>query len=145
MLGSRFTNPAKSNYAPVEGELLAVTYGLSKTKYYTLGSEKLTICVDHKPLLGILGNSCPMEKIDNSRIARLKEKTLGWQFNIMHIPGNKFGGPDALSRLSPTMGSIHLSSKADQKMMRHFEAELESDLDADSEEIYYISHMFASL
>ena len=51
MLGSRFTNPAESNYAPVEGELLAVTYGLSKTKYYTLGSEKLTICVDHKPLL----------------------------------------------------------------------------------------------
>ena len=75
MLGSRFTNPAESNYTPVEGELLAVTCGLSKTKYYTLGSEKLTICVDHKPLLGILGNSCPMEKIDNSRISRLKEKT----------------------------------------------------------------------
>ena len=41
MIGSRFTNQAEANYAPVEGELLAVTYGLSKTKNYTLGSDKL--------------------------------------------------------------------------------------------------------
>ena len=47
MVGSRFTNKSESNYAPIEGELLAVSYGLKKTKYYTLGSEKLTVCVDH--------------------------------------------------------------------------------------------------
>ena len=145
MLGSRFTNPAESNYAPVEGELLAMTYGLSKTKYYTLGSEKLIVCVDHKPLLGILGNGCLMEKIDNSRISRLKEKTLGLRFKIMHIPGSKFGGPDALSRLPPNMGNTQVLPQADQGRIEHIGVEPEDDWDDDSEETNYMSHVFAAL
>ena len=75
MVGSRFTNKAESNYAPIEGELLAVTYGLKKTRYYTLRSEKLTVCVDHKPLLGVLGET-ELEKIDNTRLEELKEKNI---------------------------------------------------------------------
>ena len=62
LLGSRFTNQAESNYALVEGELLAVTYGLSKTRHYTLGCRKLILCVDNKPLLGLLSH-CPLDKI----------------------------------------------------------------------------------
>lgn len=71
LLGSQFTNQAESNYASVKSELLAITYGLSKTKYYTLGSDKIILCVDHKLLLGII-NDFPLEKIDNRRLARLK-------------------------------------------------------------------------
>ena len=66
MIGSRFTNQAESNYAPIEGECLAVTYALEKTKYYTLRASKLIICVDHKPLLGIL-NDTALEKVENRR------------------------------------------------------------------------------
>ena len=55
------------------------------------------ICTDHKPLLGVL-NDRSMESIDNPRLVRLKEKTLGWRFKIIHIPGKKLCGPDALSR-----------------------------------------------
>ena len=96
MIGSRFTNRAESNYAPIEGELLAVTYGLRKTRYYTLGLDKLTICVDHKPLLGII-NDVEFEKIDNNRLFRLKEKTLGWRFKVIHLPGKEIQGTDAFS------------------------------------------------
>ena len=85
MVGSRFTNKAESDYAPIEGECLAVTYALHKTKFYTLGLDKLTICVDHKPLIGIL-NDTELERIENRRLRKLKEKTLGWRFKIIHVP-----------------------------------------------------------
>ena len=44
------------------------------------------IGTDHKPLLGVL-NDRSMESIDNPRLIHLKEKTLGWRFKIIHIPG----------------------------------------------------------
>ena len=52
--GSRFCTAVEQRYHPIEGELLAVTWALQKTSYYTLGCEKLLILVDHKPLLGLL-------------------------------------------------------------------------------------------
>ena len=100
MVGSRFTSPAEQNYAPVEGELLGVADSLHRTRYYTQDCEKLVIGVDHKPLLGIL-NDRPLEKIENARLLRLKEKTLGWKFTVVHIPGIRNGGADALSRAVP--------------------------------------------
>lgn len=36
-VGSRFCTAAEQNYHPIEGELLAVTWALNKTGYYTLG------------------------------------------------------------------------------------------------------------
>ena len=54
MCGSRFCTGAKSRYHPIEGELLAVAWALQKTAYFTLGSEKLLLLVDHKPLIGLL-------------------------------------------------------------------------------------------
>ena len=74
MVGSSFTSPAESNYAPIEGE---VASALKKTRYYTQGCEKLIIGVNHKPLLGVL-NDKSLESIDNPRLMKLKEKTLGW-------------------------------------------------------------------
>ena len=100
MVGSRFTSAAEQNYSPVEGEMLAVADGLYKTRFYTQGCEKLIVGVDHKPLLGLL-NGKPLDQIDNGRLLRLKEKTLGWRFKMIHIPGKRNGGPDALSRAVP--------------------------------------------
>ena len=37
--GGRFCTPAESRYAPIEGELLGVTWALSKTSHYTLGAR----------------------------------------------------------------------------------------------------------
>ena len=56
---------------------------------------------DHKLLLGVL-NERSLESIANPRLERLKEKTLGWRFKLIHIPGKKLGGPDALSRVAPS-------------------------------------------
>ena len=56
LVGSRFTHPAESRYAPIEGEALAVVYALHQTRYYVLGCKDLIVATDHKPLLQILND-----------------------------------------------------------------------------------------
>jgi hypothetical protein len=90
----------------IEGECLGLASALHKTRYCTQGCDKLVIATDHKPLLGVL-NDKALEGIDNPRLVCLKEKTLGWRFNIVHIQGKRVEGPDALSR-SPVQGTVQL-------------------------------------
>jgi len=97
LAGSRFTTPAESRYAPVEGEALAVTYALEKCRQYIMGCPDLTIVVDHAPLVKLLGDRS-LHDISNPRLLRLKEKTLLYNYTIKHIPGVNNKGPDALSR-----------------------------------------------
>ena len=97
MVGSNFLSPAEAKYYPIEGECLGVVNALYKTRYYTQGCDKLIVGTDHKPLVPILSDR-DLESITNPRLQRLKEKTLGWRFRIMHIPGRLLGGTDALSR-----------------------------------------------
>ena len=97
-LGSRFCNSAEQNYSPVEGELLAVVFGLEKTKIWTLGNPDLVIVVDHKPLLGLLKKRS-LSDISNPRLAKLTEKTMHWNFQIQHLAGKLNVTSDALSRL----------------------------------------------
>lgn len=95
--GSRFTTPAESRYAPVEGEALAVVDALQKCRMFVLGCPDLLVAVDHKPLVKILGDRS-LADIDNPRLLRLKEKSLRYQFRIKHVPGIWHKGPDACSR-----------------------------------------------
>ena len=97
LAGSRFTRGPETRYAPVEGEALAVAWSLEATRHYTLGNSKLLIATDHKPLLKILGDR-KLEEIDNPRLLKLKEKTLRWKFDIIHVAGKTHVGPDTLSR-----------------------------------------------
>ena len=62
LVGSRFCSPAESRYSPVEGELLAVTWALKKSRLFTLGSPALYIVTDHRPLVGLIKGA---EKAEN--------------------------------------------------------------------------------
>ena len=95
--GSRFTKGAEANYAPTEGEALAVAWALNHAHIFTKGCPNLIVSTDHKPLLGIL-NSKPMESIKNPRILRLKEHTLGFDFSLKYNKGKWHRAADALSR-----------------------------------------------
>ena len=101
LAGGRFTKPAESRYSPVEGELLAVTDALYKARHFVLGCDKLTVAVDHKPLLGIL-NDKSLADIENPRLLMLKEKTLWFNFNVIHVAGRLNSGPDYISRTAGT-------------------------------------------
>ena len=106
LCNSRYTSPAESRYSPVEGECLAVAWSLKKAKYFVLGCENLVVAVDHKPLLGVLGDK-DLEDIENTRLANLKEKTFRYRFSMVHVPGVKNKVADASSRY-PTSEAEHL-------------------------------------
>ena len=97
LVGSRFTHAAESRYAPIEGEALAVADALDKARFFVLGCDNLIIAVDHKPLLKIFGDRC-LEDISNVRLRNLKEKTLRYRFQMVHISGVKNTAADAMSR-----------------------------------------------
>ena len=84
MAVSAFNSPSESNYAPIKGECLGAASALHKTRYYIQGC-------------------------DNPWLIHLKEKTLGWRFKIIHIPGKKLCGPDTLSQdVTPVQGEVQM-------------------------------------
>lgn len=107
MVGSRFTHPAESRYAPIEGEALAVADALDKARHFVLGCSNLTVAVDHRPLVKIFGDRS-LEDIPNTRLRNIKERTLKYRFKMVHIPGVKNKASDALSRhpTGPVQGEM---------------------------------------
>ena len=106
LVTSRFTSSAESRYAPIEGEALAVVDALRKTRHFVLGCTNLLIAVDHKPLLKIFKDRS-LEDITNPRLLNLKEKTLQFKFEMVHVPGARHRAADAVSR-NPTGTSDEL-------------------------------------
>jgi len=104
LIGSRFTKPAESRYAPIEGEALAVLHGLQQCRLFTLGCPNLIVATDHKPLTKIL-NAKPLDAIENPRLLRIKEKTMLYDYKIVHVPGKSHMAPDAASRY-PTKSNL---------------------------------------
>lgn len=74
-----------------------MAWGLEQTRYFTQGIENLVIVTDHKPLIKIFGD-CTLDEITNSRLFRLKQRTLPWRFAIRHLPGKSNNAADATSR-----------------------------------------------
>ena len=97
LVGSRFTSPAESRYHPIEGEALAVVDALEKAKHFVLGCQNLIIAVDHKPLEKIFGDRS-LDGIPNPRLRNLKEKSLRFRFQLIHIPGIHNKAADGMSR-----------------------------------------------
>ena len=90
---STFNNPAESRQAPIEGEAGAVAWAMNKCKFFLLGLTDFTLCVDHLPLISILGTK-ELCDIPNPRLLRYKEKTLMYRFTPIHVPGKKNVVPD---------------------------------------------------
>ena len=103
LAGSRFLSPAEQRYAAIEGEALAVAWGLEQTKYFTQGCDNLIIITHHKPLVKIFGRT--LDEITNSRLFRLKQRTLPWRIDIEHLPGKSNSAADAASR-NPSPSSL---------------------------------------
>ena len=95
--GSKFCSPAESNYHPVEGEASSAVHGLSKCRFFILGLNNLILCVDHKPLLSILGKQ-DLSTIDNPRLLNFKIKSMAYRFTPVYIPGKDHVTADAFSR-----------------------------------------------
>ena len=97
LAGSHFLTPTEQRYAPIEGEALVVAWSLEQTRYFTQSCRKLLIVADDKPLVKILGDRT-LDEISNTRIFRIKQRTLPWSFDIVHLPGKTNFAADATSR-----------------------------------------------
>ena len=130
LAGSRFTKDAETRYAPVELESLAIAWGLENTKHYTLGNQKLIVATDHKPLEKVMGDR-QLEDINNPRLLKLKERTLMWNFDIIHVPGKIHIGPDTLSRKEVVNAVINIdATETGDWNTDNMEAELEATVAA---------------
>ena len=114
LAGSRFLTPAEKNYAPVEGEALAVAWALGQTKFFTMGCNDLLVIVDHKPLVKILGDR-RLDEIENPRLFRLKMKTLMWRYEIEYQRGSKNPFADAMSRYPNAYAELASIGMADRQ------------------------------
>ena len=110
--GSRFLTEAESRYAPIEGEALALVYGLRQCRMFVLGCPNVTVAVDHKPLVKLFSDQS-LENIKNPRLFSLKEKSLMYRFRIKHVAGKTNTGPDAASHYpSPNNASSSMAQSS---------------------------------
>ena len=63
-----------------------MAWGLEQTKHFTQGCDDLLVVTDHKALVKILGDRT-LDEITNTRLFRIKQRTLPWYFQIRHLPG----------------------------------------------------------
>ena len=109
--GSRFLSSTESRYAAVEGEALAIAWSLEQTRYFTQGCNDLLVITDHKPLVKLFSDRT-LDEISNTRLFRLKQRTLQWRFDIDYLPGKTNLVADATSRKPYNSSSIdNLSSE----------------------------------
>ena len=116
LAGSRFLQSAEERYAPVEGEALAVAWALEQTRYFTQGCDDLVVVTDHKPLVKLLGDRT-LDEIANTRLFRLKQRTLPWIYQIFHLPGKTNFAADAASRHPSPDGDVNLLENGDHLEM----------------------------
>ena len=109
--GSRFLTDAESRYAPVEGEALALVYGLEQCRMFVLGCPNLTVAVDHKPLVKLFSDQS-LENIKNPRLYSLKEKSLMYRFKIKHVAGKRIQAPMRLPASSCMTSSSTVQTRA---------------------------------
>ena len=134
LAGSRFLSSAEQRYAAIEGEALAVAWGLEQTRYFTQGCDNLVIVTDHKPLVKIFGDRT-LDEITNSRLFRLKQRTLPWRFDIKHLPGKTNHAADATSRHPSPSGSANSISLGVSSIPDIVESALMASIRQDTQEL----------
>ena len=138
LAGSRFLSSAEQRYAAIEGEALAVAWGLEQTRYSTQGCDNLIVVTDHKPLVKIFGDRT-LDAITNSRLFRLKQRTLPWCFDIRHLPGKFNYAADATSRHPSPSGSVADTSPGASSIPDLIESALMASIRSDTQELGTIS------
>ena len=138
LAGSRFLSSAEQRYAAIEGEALAVAWGLEQTKYFTQGCDNLIVVTDHKPLVKIFGDRT-LDEISNSRLFRLKQRTLPWRFEMHHLPGKSNSAADATSRHPSPSGSTNGTALESSTIADQVEKALMASISKEAQELGTIS------
>ena len=94
---SRTMAKAEENYSQTEKVGLAVVWSVSKFHKYLFG-RSFEIWSDHKPLLGLIGESKAVPRIASGRIIRWSLLLAGYNYKLCYKPGCRIPNADCLSR-----------------------------------------------
>ena len=95
---SRSLAPAEKNYSQLDREGLSVIFGVKKFHQYIYGRD-ITVCTDHKPLLGLFGESRAIPALASSRIQRWSLTLAAYRYKLVYKPGAANANADGFSRL----------------------------------------------
>jgi hypothetical protein len=94
---SRALAPAKSNYAPTEGECLALVWATRKFRQFVHG-QHFTVRTDHAALKWLA-----TARFENSNLDRRALRLQEFDFEVEYLPGEQNVGADHLLRHFPQM------------------------------------------
>ncbi|KAG1706172.1 Carcinine transporter [Nymphon striatum] len=94
--GSCSLTTTQSRYATVELECLAIQWAVNKCEFWLRGIPRFNVITDHRPLLGLFKK--PLYTIENPRLQRMREKLIGFNFDVEWRAGKNHLIADALSR-----------------------------------------------
>ena len=95
---SRTLSSAERNYSTVEKEGLALVYAVRKFHQFLFGN-RFGMVTDHKPLLGLFAENCPLPDRAAARVLRWALLLSAYDYKLTYREGSKNGNADALSRL----------------------------------------------
>ena len=64
------------------------------------GCKNLHVATDHQPLVTTIGKQSVADA-PNKKLARIKEKTMSWRFNMIYNPGKLQSAADAILMCKP--------------------------------------------
>lgn len=105
---SRTLTPAERNYAPTEGECLALVWGCHKFRYHLHG-HKFLCRTDHQSLEWL--NSA---RFSNSKLERWAMRLQEFDMEVEHVKGSENAVADCLSRAA----CVHLATTVDLLVQR---------------------------
>ncbi len=96
--GSLPINERESRYSQPKLELYGLFRALRHYRLYLIGVKALNVEVDAKYIRGMLNEP---DLQPNATINRWIQGILLFDFKLIHVPADKFKGPDGLSRREP--------------------------------------------
>ena len=95
---SRTLTSAEKGYSQLEKEGLAVVYAVKRFHQYLYG-RPFIIFTDHKPLMGLFGETKGIPPMASARVQRWALTLSAYQYRIVYKAGSENGNADAFSRL----------------------------------------------
>ena len=113
---SRTLSAAERNYSQIEKEGLAIIYAVKKFHQYLYGRQFI-IYSDHKPLLGLLGESSPIPSMTAARIQRWALLLSSYNYVLQYQRGAANANADGMSRLPRRALETEVSKVSNDIMM----------------------------
>ena len=94
---SRTLSKTERNYSQLDRESTAIMAGIKKFHDYLYG-RSFTLFTDHRPLLGILGETKPTPAVISAPMLRRRITLGAYDYHLAYRCGSKMGNADFLSR-----------------------------------------------